>query len=53
MPSFAIVIRQAIQCLFRQFVSRDLRVDAYANKHYAGHGPGTVKLFWDTFSGQR
>ena len=33
--------------LFRQFVSRDLKVYAYANNHYAGHGPGTVKLFWD------
>jgi uncharacterized protein YecE (DUF72 family) len=39
--------------LFRQFVSRNLKVYAYANDHYAGHGPGTVKLFWDTFSGQR
>jgi uncharacterized protein YecE (DUF72 family) len=33
--------------LFRQVVSRDLKVYAYANNHYAGHGPGTVKLFWD------
>jgi uncharacterized protein YecE (DUF72 family) len=33
--------------LLRQFVSRDLKVYAYANNHYAGHGPGTVKLFWD------
>jgi uncharacterized protein YecE (DUF72 family) len=33
--------------LFRQFVSRDLKVFAYANNHYAGNGPGTVKLFWD------
>ena len=33
--------------LFRQFVSRNLRVYAYANNHYAGHGPDTVKLFWD------
>ncbi len=33
--------------LFRQFVSRNLKVYAYANNHYAGHGPGTVKLFWD------
>ncbi len=35
--------------LFRQFVSRDLKVYAYANNHYAGHGPGTVKLFWDFY----
>jgi uncharacterized protein YecE (DUF72 family) len=33
--------------LFRQFVSRSLKVYAYANNHYTGHGPGTVKLFWD------
>jgi hypothetical protein len=39
--------------LFRQFVSRNLKVYAYANNHCAGHGPGTVKLFRDTFSGQR
>jgi uncharacterized protein YecE (DUF72 family) len=32
--------------LIRQFVS-NLKVYAYANNHYAGHGPGTVKLFWD------
>jgi uncharacterized protein YecE (DUF72 family) len=33
--------------LFRQFVARNLKVYAYANNHYAGHGPGTVKLSWD------
>ncbi|HVH89011.1 MAG TPA: DUF72 domain-containing protein [Terriglobales bacterium] len=33
--------------LFRQFIRRDLRIYAYANNHYAGNGPGTVKLFWD------
>jgi hypothetical protein len=38
--------------LFRQFVSRNLKVYAYANNHCAGHGPGTVKLFRDTFSGE-
>lgn len=35
--------------VFRQFVSRNLKVFAYANNHYAGHGPATVKLFWDSF----
>jgi len=35
--------------LFRQFVSRNLKIYAYANNHYAGHGPGTVKLFWNLF----
>ena len=24
-----------------------LKIFAYANNHYAGHGPGTIKLFWD------
>jgi uncharacterized protein YecE (DUF72 family) len=33
--------------LFRQFVSRNLQIFAYANNHYAGHGPATVKLFMD------
>jgi uncharacterized protein YecE (DUF72 family) len=31
--------------LFRQFVSRNLKIFAYANNHYQGHGPATVKLF--------
>jgi len=35
--------------LFRQFLRRDLKVYAYANNHYAGNGPGTVKLFWDVW----
>jgi uncharacterized protein YecE (DUF72 family) len=35
--------------LFRQFVSRDLKVFAYANNHYAGNGPETVKLFWELY----
>ncbi len=33
--------------LFRTFVARNLKVFAYANNHYAGHGPSTVKLFMD------
>lgn len=35
--------------LFRQFMSRNLKVFAYANNHYAGNGPGTVKLFWELY----
>ncbi|MDP9161567.1 MAG: DUF72 domain-containing protein [Acidobacteriota bacterium] len=35
--------------VFRHFLSRNLKVFAYANNHYAGHGPATVKLFWDLF----
>ncbi len=33
--------------LFRQFVSRNLKIYAYANNHYAGHAPDTVKVFCD------
>lgn len=35
--------------VFRQFVSRDLKIFAHANNRYAGHGPATVKLFWELF----
>lgn len=35
--------------LFRQFLSRDLKVYAYANNHYAGNSPATVKLFWELY----
>jgi uncharacterized protein YecE (DUF72 family) len=31
--------------LFRKFVARNLKVFAYSNNHYAGHGPATVKTF--------
>jgi uncharacterized protein YecE (DUF72 family) len=33
--------------LLRTFVKKNLKVFAYANNHYAGHGPATIKLFWD------
>jgi len=36
--------------LFRQFVGRNLKIFAYANNHYAGNGPGTVKLFWELWN---
>jgi uncharacterized protein YecE (DUF72 family) len=36
--------------LFRQFMKRDLKVYAYANNHYAGNGPNTVRLFWDMWN---
>jgi uncharacterized protein YecE (DUF72 family) len=35
--------------IFRNLVKRDLKIYAYANNHYAGNGPGTVKLFWELF----
>jgi uncharacterized protein YecE (DUF72 family) len=36
--------------LFRRFMSRNLKVFAYANNHYAGNGTGTVKLFWELYN---
>jgi uncharacterized protein YecE (DUF72 family) len=33
--------------LFRKFVARNLKIFAYANNHYGGHGPATVRLFMD------
>jgi uncharacterized protein YecE (DUF72 family) len=37
--------------LFRAIRRRtpDLKIYAYANNHYQGHGPGTVKLLWDLY----
>jgi hypothetical protein len=32
--------------LFQQFVAKNLKIFAYANNHYAGHGSGTVSQFW-------
>src|SRR6267142_1257765 len=29
---------------------RILKIFAYANNHYSGHGPATVKLFWDSWN---
>jgi uncharacterized protein YecE (DUF72 family) len=37
--------------LFREFVRRNLKIFAYANNHYAGHGPDTAKLFWKLWGG--
>jgi uncharacterized protein YecE (DUF72 family) len=39
--------------LFREFVRRNLKILAYANNHYAGHGPDTVKLFWKLWGAGR
>ena len=36
--------------LFRQFVARDLKAYAYADNHYAGNGPATVRLFWELYN---
>jgi hypothetical protein len=37
--------------LFGQIRRRtaDLKIYAYANNHYQGHGPATVKLLWDLY----
>jgi uncharacterized protein YecE (DUF72 family) len=29
--------------------TQDLKIYAYANNHYQGHGPATVKLLWDLY----
>jgi uncharacterized protein YecE (DUF72 family) len=36
--------------VFQKFVVRNLEIFAYANNHYAGHGPATAKLFWDLWN---
>jgi uncharacterized protein YecE (DUF72 family) len=33
--------------LFRQFITKNLKVFAFANNHYGGFGPGTIKTFWN------
>jgi len=36
--------------ILKRVVARGIKAFAYANNHYAGHGPATVKLFWDTWN---
>jgi uncharacterized protein YecE (DUF72 family) len=36
--------------VFRKFIGRKLQIFAYANNHYSGYGPGTVKLFWNLYN---
>jgi len=38
--------------VFKSFVrnAKVLKIFAFANNHYAGFGPGTVKLFWDLWN---
>ena len=33
--------------------SKVLKIFAFANNHYAGHAPDTVKLFWNLWSGRK
>jgi uncharacterized protein YecE (DUF72 family) len=35
--------------ILKRVVARGIKAFAYANNHYAGHGPATVKLFWDVW----
>ena len=39
--------------LFREFVSRNLKVFAYANNHYAGSGPATISRFWQMLKDEK
>jgi uncharacterized protein YecE (DUF72 family) len=36
--------------ILKQLMTRNLKAYAYANNHYAGNGPATVKLFWDSWN---
>jgi uncharacterized protein YecE (DUF72 family) len=36
--------------LFRQFITKNLKVFAFANNHYGGFGPATVKQFWNLWA---
>jgi uncharacterized protein YecE (DUF72 family) len=36
--------------ILKRVVARGIKAYAYANNHYAGHGPATVKLFWDLWN---
>src|SRR5260370_13715459 len=36
--------------ILKRVVPRGIESFAYANNHYAGHAPATVKLFWDTWN---
>ena len=31
----------------RKFNQRNIAIFTYANNHYAGHAPATVRLFWE------
>jgi uncharacterized protein YecE (DUF72 family) len=47
-------LRNWVELLRRLVTDKRVRkIVAYANNHYAGHGPSTVKLFWDLWSGKK
>jgi len=39
--------------ILKRVVARGIKAFAYANNHYAGHGPATVKLFWDFWDNKK
>ncbi len=39
--------------IFKEFVIRNIKIFAFANNHYAGHAPNTVKLFWELWDKKR
>jgi uncharacterized protein YecE (DUF72 family) len=39
--------------ILKLVVARGIKAFAYANNHYAGHAPATVKLFWDLWKNKR
>jgi uncharacterized protein YecE (DUF72 family) len=44
-------LRRWVELLQRLVSDKRIRkILAYANNHYAGHGPSTVKLFWDLWT---
>jgi uncharacterized protein YecE (DUF72 family) len=44
-------LRRWVDLLRRLVTDKRIRkILAYANNHYAGHGPSTVKLFWDLWT---
>jgi uncharacterized protein YecE (DUF72 family) len=38
--------------IFKEFVARDIKIFAYANNHYAGHAPATIKHFRNLWHGR-
>jgi uncharacterized protein YecE (DUF72 family) len=44
-------LRNWVQFIRQMVLARKLRhIFLYANNHYAGHGPATIKLFWELWN---
>ncbi len=39
--------QQVSVAVFDLFNQRNIAIFGFANNHYAGHAPATVRLFWD------